>query len=64
MRRLKKELWPYKVTVENYTDELEAWLEENMGVFRKKWNAVYNHDQSDYYFCEQQDAAWFALRWS
>jgi hypothetical protein len=64
MRRLKKELWPYKVTVENYTNELETWLGENMGAFREKWNAVYEHDRSDYYFREQQDATWFALKWT
>jgi hypothetical protein len=63
MRILKKELWPYKVTVDNYNNDLETWLGDNMGAFKNRWNAVYNHDRSDYYFRTQEDAVLFSLKW-
>ena len=69
MRVLKKELWPYKVTanVDDTTmeiDKVETWLGEHYGEFRIRWNAVYQHNRTDYYFRQGQDATMFALRWS
>ena len=64
MRILKKELWPHRVTIENYTNGVETWLEENLGTFKDQWNAVYARNKSDYYFRKQQDATWFALKWT
>ena len=64
MRRLRKEIWPYKITVDNTTDGLEDWLIEKMGEYKGRWNAVYNYNRSDYYFRTQQDAVTFSLRWS
>ena len=69
MRALKKELWPYCVSFDveqtQYTMyDVETWLGENMGAFRGRWNAVYRHDGTDFYFRQGKDATLFALRWS
>ena len=69
MRRLKKELWPCHVTLDvNDTqmkiDDIELWLKEHCGNFRDGWNAVYFSGQTDFYFRNQSDAAFFALRWT
>lgn len=70
MRVLKKELWPYKVTVDaggptpEKIDEIETWLGITYGAFKDRWNAVYQHNRTDYYFRQGQDATLFALRWS
>lgn len=68
MRRLKKELWPYKVKVndkEFTTDitEMEIWLGEQLGTFKGRWNVVYQYNRTDFYFREQEDAMIFSLRW-
>jgi hypothetical protein len=68
MRQLKKDLWPYKVAVnvDDTTmtiDEIEIWLGSTYGVFRDRWNAVYQHNRTDYYFRQGTDATMFALRW-
>ena len=69
MRELKKELWPYKVKVgekeftTNITD-IELWLGEQLGTFRGRWNVVYHHNCTEFYFREGRDATMFALRWS
>lgn len=64
MRILKKELWPCKVSIpipEN--NQIEVWLDQNLGRFKGRWNVVYNHSTLDYYFRNGQDATLFALRW-
>ena len=69
MRQLKKEIWPYKVSI-NESDngykiiEIETWLEETMDEFGNKWTPVYRSSTTDYYFREEKDATWFALRWT
>lgn len=68
MRHLKKELWPSKVAVnvddtDIRIDDIEAWLGDTYGAFRHRWNAVYQSNQTDYYFRNQKDANWFAMRW-
>ena len=69
MRRLKKELWPNKVVVDvddtmMKIDDIELWLGESYGAFRERWNAVYQHNRTDYYFRNEKDAMWFTLKWS
>ena len=69
MRILKKELWPYKLTLSIGTsnpkiDDIEIWLGENLGAFRLKWNVVYYNRTTDFYFRSEQDAILFILRWS
>lgn len=69
MRELKKELWPYKVAVnvDDTTmeiDKIETWLGEHYGVFKDRWNAVYQYNRTDYYFRSGSDATMFSLRWS
>lgn len=66
MRVLKKELWPYKVTVDNTTKihDIETWLGTTYGAFRNRWNVVYQYNGSDYYFRKGPDATMFALRWA
>ena len=69
MRQLKKELWPHKVRYGvDESDvkiiEVENWLGENLGAFKDKWNVVYQHRYTDFYFRHGKDASWFALRWS
>ena len=68
MRELKKVFWPHKISVtvieDPNPDAIEIWLGQNMGQFRGRWNAVYYHDHTDYYFRDARDATVFALRWS
>ena len=69
MRRLKKELWPSKVVINvddtmMKIDDIEAWLGDTYGAFKDQWNAVYQHNQTDFYFRNEQDATLFMLRWS
>ena len=70
MRILKKELWPHKIEL-NVSDDtgdkiydIEIWLGEHLGCFKDRWNAVYKHNGTDFYFREGKDATMFALRWS
>ncbi len=67
MRELKKELWPCKVRVnsDNKKDitSIELWLGEQFGTFKGKWNVVYQYNETHFYFKNQRDATWFALRW-
>jgi hypothetical protein len=68
MRRLKIELWPEKVglDIDEYDvviGDIEQWLEENIGEFKKKWNAVFHHNRTDFYFKDGKDATVFLLRW-
>ncbi len=69
MRQLKKELWPYKVRygVDDSNIkiiEVENWLGENLGVFKDRWNVVYQFSHTDFYFRHGRDATMFMLRWS
>lgn len=68
MRALKKELWPYRVTVRSDIRHditpVETWLGEQLGTFRGRWNVVYLYNQTDFYFRNGEDATLFALRWS
>lgn len=68
MRELKKELWPYKVKVgehefTNSITDMELWLGEQLGTFKGRWNVVYHHNQTEFYFRHGEDATLFALRW-
>lgn len=68
MRVLKKDVWPHKVTVnitrENHIDLIEIWLGEQLGTFKCRWNAVYHHNGTDFYFKEDNDATLFALKFA
>lgn len=68
MRRLKKELWPYRVKVnETNTKDItpvELWLGETLGTFKGRWNVVYEFNHTDFYFREGKDATLFALKWA
>lgn len=68
MRRLKKELWPHKVTLDSDwkgdINPVEQWLGEQVGIFRGRWNVVYKFNRTEYYFKNSQDATLFALKWS
>ena len=69
MRKLKQELWPHMVTLNKAESDpelylIEAWLEQNMGIFDNRWHIVYGTSKTDFYFKEDKDAMWFTLRWS
>ena len=69
MRELKKELWPYRVTLNSELKHdillpIELWLHEKLGTFRNQWNVVYKYNGCDFYFKREEDAMLFALRWS
>ena len=68
MRILKKELWPYRVKVnsDNTKDitPVELWLGKQFGTFKGRWNVVYQYNYTEFYFKNQKDANWFALRWA
>ena len=68
MRQLKKELWPYRVKVNedqfsvSITD-MEIWLGEQLGTFKGRWNIVYQYNRTDFYFKDGKDATLFSLKW-
>lgn len=64
MRRLKKELWPIRIRISRYNDDIESWLESSLGLFRNQWNAVYYEEYTDYYFRSEQDALIFSLKYT
>jgi hypothetical protein len=70
MRILKKELWPHRISVgaENWDNDSvidrEHWLGEKMGPLKGRWNVVYNHNKTDYYFKSGSDATMFSLKWA
>lgn len=68
MRELRKELWPYKVKVNDNeftvsVTEMELWLGKQLGTFRGRWNVVYEPNCTYFYFHKQEDAVIFSLRW-
>ena len=69
MRMLKKKSWPYRIVLDDDEHnhdikQVESWLAEHMGAFRERYYTVYLFDETHFYFRNQRDAAWFALRWS
>jgi hypothetical protein len=68
MRVLKKELWPHRITVNSHWKDditpVEVWLGEKLGIFKGRWNVVYEYNHTDFYFKEQGDAVIFALKWA
>ena len=69
MRVLKKELWPYKIVLDDDEHnhdikQVESWLAEHMGAFRERWNVVYLYGETHFYFVSDRDRMWFALRWA
>jgi len=69
MRELKKELWPYKVKVletefDSSITDIEIWLGKQLGTFKNRWNVVYHHNKTYFYFRKSEDATLFALRWA
>ena len=59
MRVLKKSLWPHCIKLdvvdpEDGVYDIEIWLGETMGSFKDRWNAVYKHDGTDFYFRQGQ----------
>jgi hypothetical protein len=68
MRRLKKELWPHRIIIDQDESctkiiEIENWLGERFGQFKERWNVVYQHNRSDFYFRDSKDSVMFTLRW-
>jgi len=68
MRQLKKELWPHRIVIDQDESrpriiEIETWLGEKYGKFKDRWNVVYQHNQSDFYFRDSKDSLMFTLRW-
>ena len=69
MRELKKDLWPYRVRVNedqfsvSITD-MELWLGEQLGTFKGRWNIVYQYNRTDFYFKDGKDATLFSLKFA
>lgn len=69
MRRLKRELWPVKVTIQQPTEhsvtDMEVWMGQRFGTFKGRWNFVWQYNNKlDVYFRNEQDATIFSLRWA
>lgn len=67
MRSLKREIWPYKVTLSVFEEKetsLVSWLGEKMGPFKGRWNMVHHYKGVDVYFKTGNDATLFSLKWS
>jgi hypothetical protein len=68
MRSLKKQLWPYMITIKMDVSnhkliDIEIWLGETLGIFKKRWNAIYGTGYTNFYFRTEKDALFFTLRW-
>ena len=68
MRRLKKELWPYKIPLKETGDpvdiiSIEIWLGKQFGTFKERWTVIYRYNGTDFYFKNQHDATLFALKY-
>lgn len=67
-RQLKKEYWPHRVSIGSDhrpdIELIEYWLSEHTGKFRNRWNVIYQYNRTDFYFRNETDAAFFALKWS
>lgn len=68
MRKLKKEFWPCRVVVgsdwKKDITAIEIWLGKEFGTFKDRWYVIYQNNETHFYFRNQKDASWFALRWS
>ena len=68
VRQLNREVWPYRIKLgsdfENDITAIEIWLGQQFGTFRDRWHVVYQHNQTHFYFRNQQDAVLFGLKWS
>lgn len=65
MRRLKKQLWPYYITVNEHKkiEDIEVWLTARVGAYREQWHAVYYSNKTDFYFKQAPNTTMFALKW-
>lgn len=68
MRELKKELWPYKVSLNSDWKKditpVKLWLGDQFGTSKNKWKVVQLYSQADFYFKTLEDATLFVLRWT
>lgn len=67
MRQLKRQNWPYKVTIVPPDDNsIEKWFEDKKDVLCGLWRSIYRYHNNkvDYYFTNGNDATMFSLRWS
>ena len=65
MRKLKKSIWPHKVTIKTGDGGIDAaiWLNQ-MGIKGRRWNFILLFGSVEFYFKDGEDATLFALRWS
>lgn len=68
MRHLKKAVWPHCVPVnsdlKSEIHPIEEWLGEQLGPEKDEWICIYQHNRTDFYFRDGQDATLFALKWT
>ena len=68
IRYLKKELWRYRTKLnDDHCHDItavEIWLGDKFGTFKGRWNVVYTHDSTYFYFKRESDQLVFALRWA
>ena len=67
MRKLKKSIWPHKVTIKDKTDagviDAAIWLNQ-MGIYKGRWNFILLFGSVEFYFKDEKDAVFFKLRWA
>lgn len=67
MRKLKKSIWPHKVTIKDKTGDgginAAIWLNQ-MGIYKGRWNFIILFGSVEFYFKDGKDATLFALRWA
>jgi hypothetical protein len=55
MRKLKKSIWPHKVTIKDKSrfgehkvvEQAEIWLGKTMGIYKGRWNYIYRYNETD-----------------
>jgi hypothetical protein len=68
MRVLKKEIWPYMITLNTEKSDpefwlIENWIKDNIGQMFMNWCILHRSRSTDFYFKNPADATAFVLRW-
>lgn len=68
MRLLKKEIWPYSITIPwvewEYVEKMDAWCDETVGKRFKQWYGYNTWDEKRIYaFKDEQTLLVFKLIW-
>jgi hypothetical protein len=65
VRKLKKEVWPFQITIKTTNEGIDKWCEENLGKRFQEWYGYYTtHEERIFAFKDEATLLVFKLRWS